>query len=61
MTEKTFNTHWNDTELNHRSGQRCEVVRPLDESEADIDEVGPMFRVRFDDGFETDAFIYELE
>ena len=30
-------------------------------TEADIDEVGPMFEIQFDDGVVTDAFADELE
>lgn len=44
-----------------RSGQRVNVVRSLTESEADLDEVGSMFRIRFSDGIETDAFAEELD
>jgi hypothetical protein len=39
----------------------CEVVRPCTAEEVDLEEVGPMFVVRFDDGHEDDAFIDELE
>jgi hypothetical protein len=42
-----------------RTGQTVVIVRPLTEAEADP-EVGPMFRVRFPDGFEGDAFEDEL-
>ena len=57
---KIFDTHGNDSALNNRSGQEVEVVRPLSATECDIDEVGNMFRIRFKDGFETDAFEDEL-
>ena len=56
----TFDTHGQDTELNHRSGERVEIIRPLTEDEADIFDVGPMFRIRFADGTEVDAFEDEL-
>lgn len=39
-----------------RSGQEVQIVRPLTVEEADLDEVGPMFRIRFRDGVETSAF-----
>lgn len=43
-----------------RSGQRVEIIRSLTEEKADIAEVGPMYRVRFDDGTEADVFADEL-
>lgn len=44
-----------------RSGQTVEIVRPITTDEADLDETGPMSRIRFADGFEHDAFADELE
>ena len=58
--KKVFNTHGGDTSWNDRSGQVVEVLRPLTEDEADLFDVGPMFRIRFQDGTETDAFADEL-
>ena len=58
---KYFDTHGCDSELNSRSGAVVEVLRPLTEDEADLHETGPMFRIRFRDGFETDAFEDELD
>lgn len=55
-----FDTHGNDSELNSRSGQAVTILRKLTEDECDINEVGNMFRIRFDDGYETDAFEDEL-
>ena len=55
-----FNTHGNDSELNCRSGQKVEIIRPLTETECDIAEVGNMYKVRFDDGTEIDVFEDEL-
>lgn len=55
-----FDTHGGDSELNSRSGQIVTVLRELTEQEADIADVGEMFRIRFEDGFETDAFADEL-
>jgi hypothetical protein len=43
-----------------RSGERVEIIRPLSETEADLAEVGPMYRVRFADGMEADVFADEL-
>jgi hypothetical protein len=34
----------------HRNGHRCEVLRAL------ASETGPMYRIRFDDGYEIAAF-----
>ena len=59
--KKEFNTHGGDTSWNDRSGQVVEVLRPLTEDEADLFDVGPMYRIRFADGTETDAFEDELE
>lgn len=35
------------------------ILRSLNEGEVDW-EVAPMFRIRFEDGFETDAFVEEI-
>jgi hypothetical protein len=43
-----------------RSGQPVTIVRALTAEEADLQDVGPMFRIRFADGLETDAFGDEL-
>lgn len=43
-----------------RGGSPVAVVRPLEAGECDADEAGDMFRVRFSDGAETDAFADEL-
>ena len=56
-----FDTHGADSELNCRSGQLVKVIRPLTEQEADIEEVGPMYKVEFADGFQTDVFEDELK
>lgn len=55
-----FDTHGGDSELNCRSGQTVTVLRALTEDEADIADVGKMYRIRFEDGYETDAFADEL-
>lgn len=59
MTYK-FDSFGGYTELSSRDGSTCVVVRPLTEDEVDIDDVGRMYRVRFSDGYETDAFADEL-
>jgi len=48
-----------DSEWNSRNGQAAEILRQLTPDKVD-DEVGPMFRIRFSDGVETDAFLDEL-
>ena len=60
MVKAVFDTHGNDSELNIRNGEVVQVIRPLTKHEADIDDVGPMFKIRFSDGEETDAFGDEL-
>ena len=55
-----FDSHGGDSTLNDRTGQSVTVLRALTEQEADIFDVGKMFRIRFEDGFETDAFADEL-
>ena len=55
-----FDSHGGDSELNARTGQRVMVLRALTEQEADIFDDGKMFHIRFEDGFETDAFADEL-
>lgn len=54
----TFNT--TDTELSKYNGTDVEVIRPLTETECDIEDVGNMYKVRFADGYERDAFEDEL-
>jgi len=56
----TFNTHGADSTWTIRDGECCVVVRPLTKDEADLFDVGPMYRIRFSDGVETDAFEDEL-
>ena len=57
-----FNTNGTDSVWKAWDGRTCTVLRALTEKEADIDDVGPMWRVRFDDEkhTETDAFDDEL-
>ena len=59
-TKKIFDTHGGDSQLNDRTGQIVTVIRPLTRTEADITDVGPMYKIRFEDGYETDAFEDEL-
>lgn len=55
-----FDTHGNDSELNSRSGQQVTIIRPLTDDECDKAEVGNMYKVKFKDGYERDAFEDEL-
>jgi hypothetical protein len=50
-----------DSELKPRNGQPVEVLGTPDPSTYDAEETGPMFRIRFPDGFETDAFEDEIK
>ena len=53
-----FNT--TDTELKKYNGTDVEIIRPLTEKEADIEDVGNMYKVKFYDGYERDTFEDEL-
>ena len=55
----TFTT--TDTELLKYNGTDVKVIRPLTEEECDIEDVGNMYKVKFADGYERDAFEDELE
>ena len=55
---KIFNT--TDSELKKYNGTEIEIIRPLTEKECDIEDVGNMYKVRFYDGYERDAFEDEL-
>lgn len=60
MKTAIFDTHGHDTTWNERSGQMVTVLRPLTEEDADLELVGPMYRIQFGDGTITDAFENEL-
>lgn len=60
MKRMIFDTHGADSELNSRSGSEVTVIRELTEDECDIADVGMMYRIRFADGLEMDAFEDEL-
>lgn len=53
-------TGHDDHELLDHSGQTATIVRQLEFGTEVDPEVGPMYRVRFDDGAEFDAFEDEL-
>lgn len=59
-TKCIFDTRGGDTDLNGRSGETVTVIRALTEEEADLEDVGPMYKIEFADGFSTDAFEDEL-
>lgn len=59
MTRAVF-TSDGSTDLRERSGQEVVVLRRLSLEEADA-EVGPMFSVKFADGFVADVFVDELD
>ena len=48
-----------ETAIRQHHGQRCQVIRELGDSERDP-EIGRMWHIQFEDGFETDAFEEEL-
>lgn len=56
--KKIFNT--TDSELKKYNGTEVEVIRPLTEKECDIADVGNMYKVKFYDGYERDAFEDEI-
>ncbi len=60
--EYTFDTSGTDSTWKAYDGKKCTVIRPLTQEEADIDDVGPMWRIRFNDRrkCETEAFDDEL-
>lgn len=58
--QTVFNSHNGDSELDERTGQKCWVLYPLSPKDYDRFDVGRMYRIRFVDGFETDAFEDEL-
>lgn len=53
-----FNT--NDLELKKYNGGKVNVVRNLTKDECDIEDVGNMYKVQFEDGYERDVFEDEL-
>jgi len=48
-------------EYQSRNNEKCKVIRPLTKEEADIEEIGKMYKVVFEDGTEADVFEDELE
>lgn len=61
MKPKTVCTfHTRDNAYTNRNGQSCTILRALTDTEANLTEVGPMYKVQFADGFIADAFEDEL-
>ena len=55
-----FDTHGQDTSLNHRTGQICKIKKAIPPYKYDFWDVGFMYEIQFEDGFITDAFSDEL-
>ena len=53
-----FNTE--DTELKEHNGTKVKVIRALTEKEANIEEVGRMYKCKFENGEIYDVFEDEL-
>ena len=49
-----------DSSLKKYNGTKVSVLRQLTADECDISDVGNMYKVRFEDGYERDAFEDEL-
>ena len=64
MSTATFNhtdpTNTTEHELAARTGQTVEILSPLDPSEYSVEDTGVIYRVKFADGFESEAFADEL-
>jgi len=55
-----FTSTDSDAKRNGKVNVEVEIVRPLTDQEADLDEVGKMYKIRFADGHIEDAFVDEL-
>ena len=55
-----FDSMGADSSLKSRDLEKATIIRPLTSNEADLFEVGNMYKIVFEDGFETDAFEDEL-
>lgn len=57
-----FNTHGQDSDLKKYDGMQCQVVKRIDETEYDFEEVGTMWSISMIcDDYKTEAFTDELE
>ena len=54
----TFNSV--QTDYSKYSGMKLEIIEPLPESEYDLIEVGPMFRIKLENGLVLTAFDDEI-
>ena len=60
MKTEQFVFKTSDTELSKYNGTVVEIIRPLTDTECDIEDVGNMYKARFFDGYERDVFEDEL-
>lgn len=58
---RKFKCSAQDPEYKQHDGKKCEIVKQLGPDVVDMDEVGYMYRIRFADGTEIDAFADEIE
>lgn len=56
-----FDTQGQDSDYKNRDGTYCTVIDKVDPNLYDYYDVGPMYNVRFDDGFELKVFEDELK
>lgn len=49
-----------DTSYRDKNGQEVTILRRLTETEADIEDVGVMYKAKLEDGTELDVFEDEL-
>lgn len=57
---ETYVFRTNDTDLAKYNQTKVTVLRKLTKDECDIEDVGNMYKVRFEDGYERDVFADEL-
>lgn len=58
---RVFDSHGTNSTLRKYDNSPCVVKRALTAEEADISEVGRMYRIQFSDGRVADAFEDELK
>ena len=56
-----FDTKMTDSKWMAFDGKVCTVIRPLSKEEADIYDIGPMWRIRFDDERLTETCAFDSE
>lgn len=57
---KFYTFHTTQSDLLHLNGRRCIILRSLTEEEADLFDVGPMYKIMFDDDSVITAYEDEL-